>query len=300
MKRALLALLAAAVFALPGGLSSAQAPGDSATTNVSELLIGQRATVEVEVRVPSGATVEVDTGADSWNGVAVVAVNRGEVVREGSEDVHRLALIVAPFVPGPGSFEPSIAVITADGATLRTLPAISWNVVPSLSPGAPLEISPLAEPTGIAGAESPLLRPAIGLGVVVTLGIVAAAVFFAARAIARSARNRPSPEVVVEAPPAGFEDVEPLLDRDPVGAYRALSTIVRGVIGTRYGLPANALTTGELRTRMESSGADRFQARLVGGFLENCDSVIYAGYRPAAERRHADLNMAREIVEAAG
>ena len=38
----------------------------------------------------------------------------------------------------------------------------------------------------------------------------------------------------------------------------------------------------------------------VGGLLEECDSVIYAGYRPAAERRQADLTMAREIVEVAG
>jgi hypothetical protein len=51
---------------------------------------------------------------------------------------------------------------------------------------------------------------------------------------------------------------------------------------------------------METSGADRFAARLVGGLLEECDSVVYAGYRPAAERRRADLTMAREIVEGAG
>jgi hypothetical protein len=69
-------------------------------------------------------------------------------------------------------------------------------------------------------------------------------------------------------------------------------------VGSRYGVPATALTTSELRARIESSGADRFQARLVGGFLEECDSVVYAGYRPASERRRADLTMAREIVEA--
>jgi hypothetical protein len=36
----------------------------------------------------------------------------------------------------------------------------------------------------------------------------------------------------------------------------------------------------------------------VGGLLEECDAVVYAGYRPASERRLADLNMAREILEA--
>jgi hypothetical protein len=48
---------------------------------------------------------------------------------------------------------------------------------------------------------------------------------------------------------------------------------------------------------MEAAGVDRWQARLVRGLLENCDAVVYSGYLPALDRRHADLNIAREIVE---
>ena len=74
---------------------------------------------------------------------------------------------------------------------------------------------------------------------------------------------------------------------------------MKSELARRYGLRATALTSSELRRRLEAEG-DRWQARLVGGLLEECDSVIYAGYRPAAERRQADLTMAREIVEVAG
>ena len=90
---------------------------------------------------------------------------------------------------------------------------------------------------------------------------------------------------------------ERLLDVDPVGAYRALAAIVRKVISDQYGVPAASLTAREIGGRMESQGVDRWQARLVSGLLQECEAVVYAGYVPAAERRHADLSMARQIVE---
>ena len=88
------------------------------------------------------------------------------------------------------------------------------------------------------------------------------------------------------------------METDPVSAYRKLASAVRGVLSDRYGFAAFALTTGELQGRMEARGIDRWQARLVGGLLQNCDAVVYAGYLPAGERRQADLTMAREIIEA--
>ena len=97
--------------------------------------------------------------------------------------------------------------------------------------------------------------------------------------------------------PPDLGTAEGLIDSDPVRAYRGLAALVRRVLADRYSLPANALTSRELQRRMESHGVDRWQTRLVGGFLDECDAVVYAGYLPAAERRQADLTMAREIVE---
>jgi hypothetical protein len=42
---------------------------------------------------------------------------------------------------------------------------------------------------------------------------------------------------------------------------------------------------------------DRWQVRVAGGLLAQCDSVVYAHYRPAMERADADLTAAYEIVE---
>ena len=92
-------------------------------------------------------------------------------------------------------------------------------------------------------------------------------------------------------------DAEAAIDADPVTAYRVMSSVVKSELARRHGLHATALTSTELRRRLEDQGVDRWHARLVGGLLEERDAAIYAGYRPALERRQADLNMAREIVE---
>jgi hypothetical protein len=111
----------------------------------------------------------------------------------------------------------------------------------------------------------------------------------------RPRRAAARPAVARELP--GLQTAEAVIDSDPVSAYRVMSSVVKTELARRYNLRATALTSNELRRRLEDRGVDRWQARLVGGLLEECDAVIYAGYRPAAERRQADLTMAREIVE---
>jgi hypothetical protein len=48
---------------------------------------------------------------------------------------------------------------------------------------------------------------------------------------------------------------------------------------------------------MVDSGVDRWQARLVGGLLRECDAIVYAGYLPASARADGNLTTAYEIVE---
>jgi hypothetical protein len=78
-----------------------------------------------------------------------------------------------------------------------------------------------------------------------------------------------------------------------------MSATVRHALSERYELPSRALTRLDLERRLGDRAVDRIEARLVGGLLEECDAVLYAGYRPATGRRMADLAIAREIVEGA-
>jgi len=132
-----------------------------------------------------------------------------------------------------------------------------------------------------------------GTGLAVAL-VVAAAIWAAMAFRGRPRRGTEEPD---ERRLPSLPEAEQLMAGDPVAAYRSIATTVRFTLGERYGIPAPALTTRELQRRMEAVGIDRWQARLAGGLLEECDAVVYAGYRPAAERRMADLTMARELVE---
>lgn len=272
--------------------------GDTATVATTSLAVGEQVAVRLEVTTSVGQTVEVNPGGPAWNSVEVVRVKGVTSRRANDRAVHTVDLVVAAFAPGRTEFRPVVSVINGPEVTQRLLPALTVNVLSSLGPNDKLEISPLAPPAGIDGAESALLRPAIALGSLLALLVLAGALFLATRAFMRRPRRSEEPPQMVPEPPT-LKGAEGLIHTDPVGAYRSLSVVVRGELGRKYGFPATSLTTPELKRRMEAAGVDRWQARLVGGLLDECDSVVYAGYRPAGERREADLNMAREIVEGA-
>jgi hypothetical protein len=289
------AALVAAVLALPLAGVAPQG-GDTAIVNVAQLRIGERATLTLTVHAATAAQVEVDPAADSWNGVEVLRIAK-TATRDlgGGQSLFTLDVVIAPFVPGAGTFTPQVNVIESGVVTPRALPSVSWNVIAVLGPNDPLTLSPSPGPRAIEGAQSPLLLPAIIGGAIVAAAVLGLVVFLVGRWLLRP---RPARVVAapVEAAAPSLAAVEAIIDTDPVGAYRTLGGAVKAVLAKEYGFAAGALTTQELRQRMESFGVDRWQARLVGGLLEECDAVVYAGYRPAAERRRADLAMAQEIV----
>jgi len=291
-------LTAAALCAMLLGVGVARADdGDAVRLSRGTLFVGQQQKMTLTVVTPVGATVEVDPAAPGWNGVEVIAITAQSRRDEPGRSVHTIELLVAPFLIGDIPFTPVVTVVMGPVATPRALPETLLKVVSSLAPGDNGELSPLAPPLSIAGAESPFLRPAIVGGVFAATVVLLLALFLAGQAVVRRLRNVRPPDVV-PVPVRGLGGAEALLAEDPVGAYRRLATAVRTVLSERYGFPAFALTTGELQRRMEAEGVDRWQARLVSGLLEECDAVVYAGYRPAIERREADLTMAREVVEA--
>lgn len=296
--RRLATALAGLAVALAALTSAAADERDRASLSETSAIIGQQLSLVVEVFTERGATVEPDPIAPSWGTVEFVQVASRSSREQDGGTVHILEMVVAPFWPGDVRFAPAVVVFRGADVESRTLPALAITVNQTLRVDEPDELSPLPGPRAIGGGESPLLRPAIG-----GAGALGAALIYLAGlwAVRRwRARPRPVAPLPPTAPPAppDFDAVEAVIHSDPAGAYRTLSSVVRTVLAGRYGIPAAALTAAEIARRMEAQGLDRWQARLVSGLLGECDAVIYAGYRPAAERRLFDLNMAREIVEA--
>lgn len=296
MRRLALLCVLAAVLAVPA-LAAAQDP--EATVSRSFAAIGEPITVTITLDAPAGAVVEIDPAADSWGDVRVVRVLSQSAAPVEGGLRHQIEVLVAPFAPGSVAFRPAVTVTTDAGSAPADLPALTIEVPSTLLPGEPLALSPLPPPVPIEGAQSVLLWPGIALGALVAVVLAGIAAVLAARWW----RNRPVDSVEPE-PPSEPEDVfetaQSLLETDAAGAYRAIASAVRNVLGERYKFPARSLTTAELETRMTAAGVDGWEERMARELLRECDAVVYAGYRPAVERRIADLRVAREIVGGTG
>ncbi len=298
MRRLALLCVVAAVLAAPV-LASAEDP--EATLSRSYAAIGEPVVLTVEIDASPGAVVEVDTAAESWGAMRVVGVLSHTTAPVDGGLRHRIEVLVAPFAPGALTFRPGVLVTTDDGSFLADLPSLTLDAPSTLLPGEPLVLSPLAPPVGIEGAQSPFFWPVIAASGLAALAAAGALVMLALRwwRTRPRAAAGPAPE-----PPPAPADVlgraDSLLETDAPGAYRAISTAVRHILGERYEFPAQSLTTSELETRMAAAGVDGWEERMARELLRECDAVVYAGYRPAVERRVADLRIAREIVGGTG
>lgn len=161
-------------------------------------------------------------------------------------------------------------------------------------------LRPLKPQATIPGAPPAWLLPAIGIALATALaGLLAVAVIRWRRGRAGGIDSPP-----VDVPEASArERLDTLRDlrlRDEEAFQRYYGTIsiaVRSYLGDRFGFNASALTTSELERRMTAYGVDRWQARLVGGLLDRCDSAVYARRYPDPQSADHDLTVAFEIIE---
>jgi BatD DUF11 like domain len=279
---------------------------DMQVTLPDRLTVGDRLTYVI--------TIEADPGVD----FSLVEASLPPVVEvigtptttshpiDGGRVEITMTFQLAAFAPGNITVPPlTLRYFGKDiaGGDIQT-PASQINVASVLpaDPAIPVprDLKPQAE-IGTAGAPGWLV-PALA-GSLASLLLVGLLLRARVRAVKRRAAYVPAPVVAEELPEdrarvvldtagAGFS-----LDSDYVEYYSSIGVTVRRYLTERYGFPAFALTTRELETEMLRRGLDRWQVRVASGLLEQCDSVVYANYRPAAERADADLTAAYEIVE---
>jgi len=173
----------------------------------------------------------------------------------------------------------------------------------------PLEIAPVA-----AEAASAQLRPATGeldpdvggIGWLAILGIASGLAvivsgsvlgFRALRARRRIEQQRSAYDEAV-AQLRSLEDRGPPDDATADGWFVALSSIVRRYLELRYEIRAPELTTEEfLQVATARPELHAEHRALLTSFLERCDRVKFAGYRPDADESLATLKAARGFVE---
>ncbi|MBU0638711.1 MAG: hypothetical protein KKB50_07595 [Planctomycetes bacterium] len=90
-----------------------------------------------------------------------------------------------------------------------------------------------------------------------------------------------------------------LIETDPRAYYYRLSEIVRTYIERKFALAAPEMTTEEfLGTLARDRGALPYDAERLRAFLQACDIVKYAAFRPRNEDAEQALSTARAFVDA--
>jgi hypothetical protein len=283
----------------------AQTPSIEASVDIDRVTVGDRIGLTVTVRHAADTRIEAPRSASLLGDLEVIEASPAqETTRPDSSKETRLHYVVVAFRTGALQLVPPSITLIADNDATQALTgsAIPIQVASVLPDDQPvtdiMDLKPQLLLPGEGGASSvPIF---IGLG-------AAAAILLAAAILIRRLRRR-QPALVIEKTAVtpeqrAREELDRIVEMDLVSQgrykeyYGRIGNCIRRYITERYGFAAVALTTGELEAQMVRLGLNRWQARLAGGLLSECDEVVYARYVPALPRTEATLTMAYEITE---
>jgi hypothetical protein len=263
--------------------------------------------LRLEASAPAGVNVDApfqEAGDDRLGRFRVVGFTRDVAQNaDGSRTEQQTYVLEAP-TSGRQRVPPMRLEMTdaRDHANPRKPEEILTDEVP-------LEIAPVPTEQATAalraaagpldpdvGRTSALVVAAIAVGVA-TLGVAAAYFIRKARARRRVAAQRSAYDEAVAHLAALAGGGAPAAERADAW-FVELSAIVRRYLEQRYEIRAPELTTEEFllvaTARPELTASHR---RLLTTFLERCDRVKFAGYRPDAGESIASLDAARGFVE---
>jgi hypothetical protein len=276
----------------------------SITAAPARATVGDQITLTIVVDHETATTVEsAGFGADVGPfEIAAVAPPRTEPQNDASRTT--IAYTLAAFRTGTLTIPPqAITYRGASGSGTLTTDATTITIASVLAPG-DTELRPLKAQIDLGDpAPSPVI-PA--LFVAVFAALTAFGYVLARKAVATRPLPAPAARVAAAPPPAAYEIARDSLDAiatgdlgatDTAEYYARIAATIRTYLSARFDFPAYAMTRRELERSATSSGIDRWPARVIGNLLEQCDAVEFATFRPAPERRAADLTAAYEIIE---
>jgi len=305
--RALLVLIACVVTIVIGmpdrAMAQRAAPTiqTTATFDPPSASIGDRVTLMVRVTHPDDLVVKV-TPPNIADVEVVNAAPNTIVLGTNGTRTTAYGFTMQPFVLGTvdtGTLH--ISWLRSDGSTgTLDVPGAQLVIAPVRAAN-DQTLRPLKPQLNVAGAPPAWVRPslaaAVALAVVLVLAIlVRVALRFRPRHVEVTPPLDTTPEGVARHALDAL-GVRGLPRIDYPSYYGGLAVTVRTYLAARFGFNAHALTTRELEHRMVAHGVDRWQARLVGGLLERCDSAVYARRYPDPASADHDLTVAYEIVE---
>lgn len=269
--------------------------------------LGEPVYARVEIEAPAGVAVTMgfqEAGARIGRFTVVGFLQDTKHKPDGGQ-VHEQTYTLEP----PSSGRQRIPPLRFEMTDNRKDTAVSSKPQEILTDEVPLEVVPIA-----GEAASAELRPAAGeldpeiggISYVALIALVCGALVLGSGSVLayRAFRARRRVALQRSAYDEAVAELRALENQGPPDETSAdrwfveLSAIVRRYLEHRYEIRAPELTTEEFlqvaTARPELTGEHR---ALLTSFLERCDRVKFAGYRPDADESIATLKAARGFVE---
>jgi hypothetical protein len=275
----------------------------SVAADPSRATVGDRITLTIVVDHDDATTVEgAGFGADAGE-FEIVAVAPPRTEPHNGVSRTTIAYTLTAFRTGDLTIPPqTIAYRGPDGNGTMTTGPTTVQIVSVLAPGE-TDLRPLKPQIDL---KEPAPSPVVPALFVAAMAALTAFGYFLVR---RAVGIHPTAAVVpapAPEPPSAREMARAALDAiagadlastDPAEYYAQIAATVRAYLSARFAFPAYAMTRSELERDAAGAHIERWPARLIANLLEQCDAVEFAAFRPAPERRAADLTAAYEIVE---
>lgn len=306
---AVLASAAAALFAASAAVARAQQPPitrPAVTLIPDSATVGDRLTLTITVDHADGIDIiDAPTFGADFGGLDLIDVAQ-PVTAQLSPGLRRTTLVYTLAAFRTGAFTvPAMTLAWTDGRTTGATGSTEPRTVTINSVLAPGDTSlrPLKPQLDVPQAAPSPAVPALVVAFFAVFTVAGYIMYFRIVAI-----PPPTPAVAAPvAPPApphvrARASLDALAgadfaERDAAEYYARIAGTVRRYLSERFAVAAYAMTRTEIAAGMTAAGIDRWPARLAANLLEQCESVEFAGFRPAPDRRAADLAAAYEIIE---
>jgi hypothetical protein len=288
----------------PGDVLAAPQPAAQlkASVNATAITIGDVLTLRIEVKHPESLKIAFPQAGASLDQWSVRGSNRWTSGAESGliRDVLELQLTIYKT----GEFEiPSLGVetVTADGqkAILSSEPI--KIKVESVLDGKQDTLKDVKPQTEIPANYKPFLFFLAALGSLAYLIYrLIRHLKNRQRALPRIPRDMRTPEEVAH------DAIRQLLARKLIDQglfkefYLELSEIMKRFLGVKLVIPSLERTTEEFTRDLRATALPPEQYRMVRHFLEDCDLVKFAKYRPGAEEVERIVVRSQEIIDTAG
>ena len=264
--------------------------------DVSTVHVGEQVVLKLSFTTPKEVNSELDLSSNSWGELEIIEVLSIQAEPDGFGLIrNQIRVLVAVFSLQSIESIPAVRLVEIDNEHVEKIiffPPVQLDVISLFSNEQFLDLSGPSSLLDIDGERTPFFIPLlIGLGAVVLFGTF----FFIQFLYTRNLKDVSSVESTPTSPIPVLD--QSLMEGDVTEAYRLIAFRIRAYLEENFDIPASSMTTEELEDELHAAGVSGEISRLSRELLRECDSVVYAGYRPAQGRRVADFELAKTVLE---